>query len=121
MKKILIVEDDPDIAHALGLRLKAADYDVVTAYDAVLGTMAATREQPDLAILDISMPGGDGIMLSERFKENSENAGPPVIFITASKKPEIRERAMAAGAAGFFEKPYDAHEVLQLVHNVLSE
>ena len=68
MKKILIVEDDEDIVHALSIRLEAVGYEVVRAFDVVLGTSAAVREKPDLAILDVSMPGGNGIMLAERMR-----------------------------------------------------
>lgn len=119
MKKILIVEDDKDIVRALSVRLKAANYEVVTAFDCIMGTQIAAKERPDLAIFDISMPGGNGVILANRLHENSRTVGTPVIFITASKKPEIRQKAMATGAVGFFEKPYDAKELLACVESAL--
>jgi len=119
MKKILVVEDDLDIAEALSLRLEAAGYDVIKAHDVILGTMAAVNAKPDLAILDVSMPGGNGLMLAERIKENAEIADMPFLFITASKRPEIREQAIALGAVGFIEKPYDASQLMDLVESTL--
>lgn len=119
MKKILVVEDDQDIVEALSLRLEAAGYEVIKAYDVILGTMAAINSKPDLAILDVSMPGGNGLILAERIKENPEVANMPFLFITASKKPEIREQAMALGASGFIEKPYDAKELMDMVESTL--
>ena len=120
MKKILIVEDDQDIVRALTLRLKHANYEVIAAFDCVMGTVLASKEQPDLAILDISMPGGDGIVLSNRLQNNTKTIGTPVIFLTASKKPGLREKAMESGAIAFFEKPYDAAELLACVDKALA-
>lgn len=119
MKKILIVEDDQDIVRALTIRLKAQGYEVVAAYDVIQGTAAAMKEKPDLAVFDISMPGGNGIVLAERLQQNPATAGLPVIFLTASKDPEIREKALAAGAVAFIEKPYDAQLVIDLVAETL--
>ncbi len=119
MKKILLVEDDQDIVRALTIRFKAQGYEVVAAFDVIQGTAVAVRESPDLAILDISMPGGNGIILAERMQENTGTAGLPIIFLTASKDPAIREQALAAGAIAFIEKPYDAQLVIDLVNKAL--
>jgi CheY-like chemotaxis protein len=120
MKKILIVEDDPDISRALVIRTKSHGYQVATAEDAVLAMTRAVELQPDLAILDISVPGGNGFQVAERLQGDPVTAGCPVVFITASKLPEMRERAVASGAVGFFEKPYNAEDLLALVDSVLA-
>lgn len=119
MKKILIVEDDPDISRALGIRFESRGFSVTTAEDAVLAMSRAVASTPDLAILDISMPGGNGFQIAERMKAEPTTRDVPVVFITASKHPEMRERAEAHEAVGFFEKPYDSHDLLQLVETVL--
>ncbi|MCB9914301.1 MAG: response regulator [Planctomycetes bacterium] len=118
-KRILIVEDDQDIVEALAIRLQAAGYEVHRAFDVVLGTSAAVRVRPDLVLLDVSMPGGNGLMLAERLQNIPETAGTPVLFLTASKKTEIRDAALALGAVGFLEKPYDARELLRIVEETL--
>ncbi len=112
MKKILIVEDDKKIAKAMCVRLEAYGYDVAIAHDAVVATTTARNYVPDLILLDIMLPGGNGLMLSERFQEIENTASVPIIFITASKQPGLRQKAMALGAAEFIEKPFDSGHLL---------
>jgi DNA-binding response OmpR family regulator len=115
LKKILIIEDDARIAMALALRLKTAGYETAVAYDALTGVTAALRERPDLLLLDVTLPAGNGFTVAERV--HSMSATPvPIIFLTASNEPSYRERARALGAAGFFEKPYEHSDLLAAVH-----
>ena len=117
--KILVVEDDKHIALALTVRLKAAGYDVMTAPDAVLAVSMALKHRPDLMVLDILMPGGNGFLVAERIQDLEAMLGVPCIFLTASKQPGLRDQARRLGAAGFFEKPYDAGELLATVREIL--
>ena|SRR5450432_1481620 len=119
MKKILIVEDDQNIAEALSIRLKAAGYEVIVAPDAMNGVAAARKTQPDLALLDISIPAGTGFTVAEKVRELVATAT-PLIFLTGSKQPGLREQAQNLGAA-FFEKPYDAEELLGAIRYAFSE
>ena len=119
MKKILIVEDDPKISLALSVRLKAQGYEVSTADNAISATSAASKAQPDLLLLDISMPGGNGFMAVELLQRNDITADIPFIFLTASKQPGLREKALELGASAFFEKPYDAEQLLAAVEQAL--
>jgi CheY-like chemotaxis protein len=121
MKKILIVEDDKHIVMALKIRLQAAGYEVVVAYDAALAMSTAVQHQPDLVLLDISMPGGNGFMVAERLQDSMVTAGVPMIFITASKQAELRKKAIELGAVGFFEKPYEAEDLLDAIEQALAE
>lgn len=114
-KKVLIVEDDEKIALALAVRLKAAGYETSTATDAISGVTSALNFRPDLVLLDISMPAGNGFAVAERMRSVSARRT-PIIFLTASKQPEFRERALELGAAGYFEKPYEAGALLTAVH-----
>lgn len=115
MKKILIVEDDRDINKALTLRLRAAGYEVLSAEDSVLGLCTAVKERPDALILDISMPGGDGFSIIERLRENTTLGHLPFVILTASRRPEYRQTAMRLGAHAYFEKPYEADQLLEVV------
>lgn len=119
MKKVMIVEDDKKIAMALSVRLKSCGYEVEASHDAVVAVSNAKTFKPDLILLDISMPGGDGFSLAERFNNLVDTAGVPIIFVTASKKIGLKEKAMAMGAAGFFEKPYDADLLLTKVNSLI--
>lgn len=119
--KIMILEDDKRITNALRLRLRKAGYDVVTAEDAIMAAGVAVRECPDLVILDISVPGGNGFLVGERLQQLDAIAGVPLIFLTASRKPGLRERAEELGAVAFFEKPYDAAELLAKIEDTLAD
>jgi two-component system, OmpR family, phosphate regulon response regulator PhoB len=119
MSKILVVEDEKDIATALTVRLKASGYEVYVAYDALMGITSTVKHKPDLILLDIMLPAGGGIAMAERV--NDLPAGIPIIFITASRELGLKERAMALGAAGYLEKPYDAAELVALIKKVLGE
>ncbi|HEY7494385.1 MAG TPA: response regulator [Candidatus Tectomicrobia bacterium] len=121
MKKILIVEDDKKIIAALTVRLKAAGYEVLTALDAVMAMRVALKNEPDLVLLDISMPGGNGFMVAERLQNSTVTVGVPMIFLTASKQPEMRQKAMELGAAAFFEKPYEAEALLTAIRQALGD
>src|SRR5215468_1795747 len=105
MKRILIIEDDEKIAFALSVRLQAHGYPTWIARDGALGLGMAVRNRPDLVLMDISLPIGNGFAIAERIR--SYIPPTPIIFLTASKSPEFRERAQKLGAAAFFEKPYE--------------
>jgi CheY-like chemotaxis protein len=120
-KTILVVEDEPRIVEVLTVRLKAAGYRVITAADAVLAGMRALTHRPDLVLLDISLPGGNGLMVADRRQNGATTAGIPIIVLTASRQPGLRANALALGAVAFFEKPYDAHQLLAAVARALGE
>jgi CheY-like chemotaxis protein len=118
-KQVLIIEDDEKIAMALALRLKEAGYGTTTAYDALTGLNAAINNPPALVLLDISMPAGDGFSVAERIQTLIPTPI-PIIFLTASKKPDFREKAKKLGAAGYFEKPYEAEELFGAIRQALA-
>ena len=119
MKRILIIEDDRKIAMALALRLKSAGYKAIAAYDALTGVNAAVKNPPDLVLLDIGLPGGDGFTVAEKI-QSLVRTPIPMIFITASKQPGFRQRANELGAAGYFEKPYEAEDLLTAIQDIFS-
>lgn len=119
MKTVLVVEDDKKIAKTLEIRLRSMGYLPLMAYDAVMGIQSAVKDKPDLVIMDISMPGGDGLSVFETMNELVDTSNIPVIFITASKKLSYRERAADLGAAGYFEKPYDSDRLLGRIEQIL--
>ncbi len=118
MKKILVVEDDAKITAALRIRLESAGYEVVAAGDGFSGLKMTMTHKPQLILMDIMMPVGMGFSVAERLK-NLGMGDIPIIFITASKRAGLRKTAQQLGAAGFFEKPYDADELLSAIHLIL--
>ena len=117
--KILIVEDDRKIAMALTLRLRAGGQEVLLAYDAVTGLDSAIKNQPDLVLLDIGLPAGSGLLVAEMIKTLVPKRT-PIIFLTASRQPGLRDKALALGAAGFLEKPFEAGELMAAIQNALT-
>ena len=120
MKTVVLVEDDANIALAFGVRLKAMGYTVYTARDAASAVSQVRKHQPDVVVLDISLPGGDGFLVADRLRRMDGSASTPVIFITASKRPDLRERAMQLGAVGFLEKPFEAMSLADAIESALS-
>jgi len=118
MKRILVVEDDVKIATALKVRLEAAGHEVVAASDGFSGLKMAMKHKPHLILLDIMMPVGMGFSVAERLKDLGLG-DIPIVFITASKRAGLRKTAHRLGAAGFFEKPYDAEELLAALDLIL--
>ena len=118
-KKILIVDDERDIVKALMIRLGSSGYDVITAFDGAQGLFMANKETPDLVILDIRMPAGDGFSVVEKLKQSSRTHGIPVIFLTGSPEMNAEERAMGLGARFYIKKPYDPEELLDAVKRAL--
>ena len=120
-KKILIVEDDPDVREGMHVRLKANGYDTFFAVDA-LSVVAATRKHvPDLIILDLGLPGGDGYVVMERLNRIPEHALIPIIVVSARDVRGNQERALKAGAKAFLQKPVDNAELLAVIRQALGE
>src|ERR1700678_3804394 len=81
--KILVVDDNPTIRKGLSVRLRANDYEVLFAEDAISATAALVTERPDLVILDLGLPGGDGYVVMERLQRNDRLGGAPgFVFVS---------------------------------------
>jgi DNA-binding response OmpR family regulator len=118
-KKILIVDDERDIVKALMIRLHANDYEVVAAFDGAQGIFMANKEIPDLIIIDIRMPAGDGFSVVEKLKQSDRTQRIPIIFLTGSPERNAEERAMGLGARFYIKKPYDSEELLDAVKRAM--
>jgi len=113
-KTILIVEDDIKTVKALAIRLEAAGYEVLTAPDGVQAVQCALNHQPDLILSDIWLPVGIGFSVAQRLKRVGLG-NIPLIFITGSRLPGLKETATQMGAAAYFEKPYDSEALLRAI------
>lgn len=120
MKTVLLIEDDRKITLAVGVRLKAMGYQVVSAMDAVSAVAQARKASPDVVLLDINLPGGDGFVVAERLQKLMQTSATPIIFITASKQPGLKHRAQLMGAAAFLEKPFDATQLADAIEMSLN-
>jgi len=120
-KRILIVDDERDIVKGLMIRLQGAGYEVVAAFDGAQGVFMAHKEKPDLIILDIRMPAGNGFSVAQRLKGSIHTFTTPVIFLTGSPEKIAEEKAMALGARFYVKKPYDPEELLDAIKRALEK
>lgn len=128
-RKILIVDDDAVILKTLSMKLSHVGYQVINATDGADAIRAMREEQPDLIILDIHYPpdvphgGGvpwDGFILMRWLRAMERGPRIPVIFITGSLSPAFKQKALAVGGLGLFEKPIDHPRLLALIEKGLS-
>jgi DNA-binding response OmpR family regulator len=120
-KKILLVDDDPDVRLAMHVRLKANGYDTCFASDALTSVTEARKQQPDVIILDLGLPGGDGFVVIERLKRHPSLAVIPIIVVSARDVSGNQERAIKAGAKVYLQKPVDNAELLAIIRQTLGE
>ncbi|MCP4002642.1 MAG: response regulator [bacterium] len=112
-KKILIVDDDADIRMGLDARLRASGYDTVFAADGADATRKAMKERPDLILLDLGLPAGDGFVVLERIRNRPDLAAIPVIVLSARDPEHNEKKALDAGARAFYQKPVEADVLLE--------
>lgn len=120
-RKIMLVEDDKDTIRAMGVRLKSQGYNLVVATDAISAISTARKEKPDLIVLDLGLPGGDGFVVMQRLKSNYDLMLVPIIVVSARDPLMNEERALAAGAEAFLQKPVDNAEFLNAIERVFSK
>ena len=118
-KKILVIDDMPNIVTMVKARLEANGYEVIAALDAQQGLNCAHSEKPDLIILDIVMPTGGGYSVYTRLKMSPKTRSVPVIFLTAKDRPEDVARAYNLGAQYYVKKPYKPEMLLGTVRKAL--
>ena len=119
MQRILIVEDEQDIADLIGFNLQRAGFEVLKAHDGIEGTEMAMRERPDLIVLDLMLPGRDGYGVFRELRRDSRTVGIPVIMLTARAQTEDRIQGLEAGADDYLTKPFSPKELLLRVQAIL--
>ena len=117
--KILIVDDDKELILSLSLRLRNEGYDVFSAADGYQGLEQAINEKPDLLILDVKMPAGDGFSIQERLLSQG-TVWPPVIYLTGDKSIATELKVKKFGAFAVIYKPFEVAEFLRTVKQALT-
>lgn len=118
-QSVLIVDDSEDIHHLVSARLSSERVNMLHAYNAAGGLEMIRQHQPDLVLLDLDMPGTDGMTLCQRIKEQHELANIPVIFLTGTLDVETKVQAFELGAMDYVTKPFDAVELRARVRSAL--
>jgi two-component system, OmpR family, phosphate regulon response regulator PhoB len=119
MQKILIVEDERDIADLVGFNLERAGFQVLKAHDGITGADMAINQRPDLVILDLMLPGKDGYGVFKELRRDSRSRDIPVIMLTARAQTEDRIQGLEAGADDYLTKPFSPKELMLRVQAVL--
>ena len=119
--KILYVEDNEDNVYVLKNRLTRAGFTVLVAPDGAQGVTIATTEQPDLVLMDLSLPVLDGWEATRRIKAADQTRHIPVIALTANAMTGDRETALAAGCDDFDIKPIELPRLLGKIETLLSK
>jgi CheY-like chemotaxis protein len=114
-KKILLVEDNEVNRRLAGFLLRSQGYQVREATSAVAALEILHKERPDLIVMDIQLPGMDGLEATRKLKEQPATADIPVIAVTSYAMKGDREKALAAGCAGYVTKPIDKNTFIQEV------
>ena len=109
-KRVLVVDDELDVAGAIQSRLVASGYEVSLAHDGIAGLAAVQEHQPDAILLDIRMPKMDGLSVLNRLKANADTASTPVIVLSASLQD--KQVVLDNGANFFIQKPFESGSLL---------
>ena len=119
--RVLIVEDNVDNYELVRFLLERAGFFVISAANGLEGLDTARREQPDLILMDLSMPELDGWKATQRLKSEEATRGIPVFALTAHTLPGDRKRALDAGCDGYISKPINVASFDKLVANLLRQ
>lgn len=121
MKKILAVDDEPNILLSLEFILEQEGYDVYVAHDGEEALEVAERVQPDLVLLDLGMPRKDGYEVCRLLREREDLASVKVVMLTAKGQPLEKKKGLEVGANVYITKPFGAEELLETIRTALEE
>lgn len=119
--KILVAEDDATLLDSIKIRLLSRGYAVVCARDGYQAVALALKEQPDLLVLDVNMPAGDGFSVQDRVRKMPHLHRTPIVYITGDHSHSLVERAIGGGARSILRKPFASAELLQVVEEALEQ
>ena len=119
-KKIIIIDDEPSVGTLLKINLKQKGYSVATAESGVEGIAKAEAEQFDLIILDVSLPGMNGIEICQTFRESKNYLEVPIVMISSHSDNLTIEQTQRAGASDYLVKPFTFEELIQKIEDHLS-
>ena len=120
MAKILIVEDNPANLKLALLLLHRVGHEVLTAMDAEAGIALALAEHPELILMDIQLPGMDGLAATRQLRQNTASAAIPIIALTALAMKDDEAKALAAGCDAYIAKPLRYQELYAAIDSLLA-
>lgn len=116
---ILAVDDSASLRMAIRIALTGAGYTVTEAGDGLEGLAKAAETKFDLIVTDLNMPNMDGLTMIRALREQPQQAGVPIIFLTTESDPEMKAQAKSAGATGWLVKPFVPDQLVKVARKVL--
>ena len=120
MKTVLLIEDNTCIRENVSEMLELGGYEAITAQDGKVGLALAKERRPDIILCDILMPEANGYEVFNGLKDDSDTAGIPFVFITASVGKKEIEMGLAMGAKGYIQKPFTGQELYDTLEDCLT-
>lgn len=118
-KKILIIDDEPDIVALMRGRLEQSGFEVITSADGNDGLLKARSQKPNLIILDLMLPKLDGFQVSRMLKFDQKYKDIPIIMLTARAGESDKISGLEAGADAYFTKPFDSGVLLDKINELI--
>ncbi|QNN21030.1 response regulator [Planctomycetales bacterium ZRK34] len=119
--KLLIADDDDRLRRGIAMRLNADGYDVIEAADGAEALALARTELPDILILDVHMPAGDGLTVLDRLDASATLGAIPAIYISGDHAPWLRQAVEKRGAAALVHKPFTAGDLIEAIRLLSGE
>ena len=118
-RRILAVDDDPDLLDALLMLFSQEGYEFLAARTGEDGYNKAVREKPDLIILDIMLPGRDGYQIARHLRGHAKTKNIPILFLSAKDTPHDIEKGLKVQADAYIAKPFDLNRLLDKVEQLI--
>jgi DNA-binding response OmpR family regulator len=118
--EVLLIDDDPRLVTALRIRLEASGYIVHAAHGGAEGLSTARRVRPQAIVLDVNMPGMDGLQVCRRVRADQQLKATPIIVISAVTHEAAQRTAIEAGANRFLGKPYQASQLMAVIRDAVN-
>lgn len=119
MKKVIVVEDNIDNLRLITYALAHAGYEILPAENGEEGVALAIRERPSFIIMDINLPGIDGLEATRRIRASEADGGIPIIAVTSYAMYGDRQKILDAGCTAYFEKPIDPLTIVDQIHEAI--
>ena len=118
-KKILIIDDEPQLVDMIKIRLESNNFGVIAAYDGQEGLEKARKEKPDLIILDLMLPKIDGYKVCRMLKFDNEYKNIPIILVTSRSQESDKKMGEEVGADAYITKPFEPQVLLKSIKKLL--
>ena len=118
-KRLLVVDDEPNLLVAVGACLRGEGFDVVTARSGAEALVRVAETVPDLIVSDVRMPGMDGYQLARQLRSSPRTALTPVVFLTAKDETSDRIEGFRAGVDAYLTKPFEPDELVAVIRGIL--